>query len=973
MTIGKPMNDWQRIQSIFLAAVDLPVDERGSYLDSACGGDRDLRAEIESLLATDLGSGDLIDMAVKDEAAWLFDAEVLIGERLGMYRIVREIGRGGMGTVYLALRDDEEYRKEVALKIVKRGMDTADVLERFRYERQILANLEHPYIARLFDGGSTESGVPFFVMEYIQGRPLDVFCRENALSLTQRCELFLHILEAVAYAHRNLVVHRDLKPANILIKDDGTPKLLDFGVAKLLSGDGDAHRTRTTAIRPYTPGYASPEQVRGLPITTSTDIYSLGAILYELLIGRRAQEFDVHTPAEIERIVCETAVPRPSLQNRGLPTDLDNIVLMAMRKEPERRYQSAVQFAEDLRRHLDGRPIIARQNSLRYRVEKFVFRNRLQVATASVVTVALVVGLVVSLAQTQRAEASQRAAEAQRLIALDQTSLAEAAQQKEARQKEVADRERVIADTQRDEAERQKALANERLHDILGIANKTLFSVHDAIAKLPGSVAARRTLVNTTLTYLESLQKEVGLDDEMREALCVAYYKVAMIQGDQQGASLQDSQGAEANLLKAQALLMPAYNRHPNNPDMMLRLIEVRASLADFTYRSGSREQGVQKYIELLPVAHRLSLVPVCGIECRTQEPVIENNLTYELLNTDPPKALEHANHGIALQRELIAKYPDDISLKQALGSLMAGGAGAYRGLGELEKSGDYYRQSIEAREEWILHDPTDTSQKRNLLIGYGNYTSLLGVPTSPNINRPDLARQYAMKGVVLARQIAEADPENATARHDLAMILSRLGMVDPAPGHVDESLRTLEEARGLIEPIAIANPKSAETATQLAAILEFEGIRQQELGHNSEAAIAYRSSMDRLQPFLELKNATVTVQYLSSEKDLARLCADSGDAETALKLSGEALAQAEKYAGPAPLTDPHAATLAAAWASLAEVQFKLKRAEEARQAGETARKIWASIKQAGLLTAHREEVAAVASILGNSSAAPKQ
>jgi serine/threonine protein kinase len=282
------MSDWEHIQELFLAAVDLQPEQREYFLRHACR-DEESRAEVESLLATDPDSDALIETAISKEANRLFDDQVLLGERLGIYRIIREIGRGGMGSVYLASRDDAEFQKEVALKIVKRGMDTAEVLQRFRYERQILANLEHPYIARLFDGGSTEEGVPFFVMEYVEGRPLDVFSREHAATVKERCELFLRILDAVAYAHRNLVVHRDLKPGNILIMVDGTPKLLDFGVAKLLTGDGEDDHTRTATMRPFTPAYASPEQVRGEAITTATDIYSLGAILYELLSGERAQ------------------------------------------------------------------------------------------------------------------------------------------------------------------------------------------------------------------------------------------------------------------------------------------------------------------------------------------------------------------------------------------------------------------------------------------------------------------------------------------------------------------------------------------------------------------------------------------------------------------------------------------------------------------------------------------------------------
>ena len=958
------MSDWQRVQTLFLDSVDLPIDERIRYLDTACGDDQELRLEIESLLATDEDSGALIETVVREEASTLFDAQVLIGERLGIYRIVREIGRGGMGSVYLALRDDQEFRKEVALKIVKRGMDTADVLERFRYERQILANLDHPYIARLFDGGSTRDGVPFFVMEYIEGRPVDVFCRENSLDVNARCELFLRILEAVAYAHRNLVVHRDLKPANILITSDGTPKLLDFGVAKLLSGDGEADQTGSTAIRPFTPGYASPEQVRGLTITTSSDIYSLGTILYEMLSGKRAQPIDIQTPAEIERVVCNTPVQRPSLADRGLSSDLDNIVLMAMRKEPERRYQSVVQFSEDLRRYLDGRPVIARQSSVAYSMGKFIMRNRLPVGAAAVACAALLIGLVISLAQTQRAEASQRATEAQRQIALHQTALAEAAGLEAARQRDLADKQMSLADAQRDEAQQQKALADHRVKDIMALVNHTMFDVHDAIAKLPGSVAARRTLVKTTLDYLESLQHEIGLDDEMREALCVAYYKIALIQGDAQGASLQDFQAAETNLLKAQKLLLPAYNRRPNSPDMMLRLIEVRATLADLMYRSGRREQAIRQFIDLIPVAHRLSLVPNCPLECQTQEAVIENDLTYELLSVDPQQALEHANRGIALERELILKFPTDPSLKQGFASLTAAAAGAYRGLGELEKSAGAYRESIDAREELMRVDQNDSALRRNLLIAYGNYTTLLGVPWSPNLGRSDEARIYAAKGVALARQMVAADPDNATARHDLGMMLSRLGMIDPGPDGARESLKSLDEARSLIEPILIANPRNAETAGQLGTIIEYQGNRERLLGQAAESAATYRRGLALLQPFFDAKNSTVTVQYIAIQMRMAELEASTGDAESALKLSKDAIAETEQHIAASPRSDIHLANLAEAWSNLAEVQARIQRADEARQSAEAARKLWNAIKQPGVLTAHREALRDVDAIL---------
>ena len=958
------MIDWQHVQDLFLNSVDLPPAERARYLKSVCGDNAELLLELESLHAADQDSEELIEAAVQSEAASLFDSQVLIGERLGIYRIVREIGRGGMGSVYLALRDDQEYSKEVALKIVKRGMDTADVLERFRHERQILANLEHPYIARLFDGGSTMDGVPFFVMEYIEGRPVDVFCRQDALNVETRCELFIRILEAVAYAHRNLVVHRDLKPANILIMADGTPKLLDFGVAKLISGDPAALRTLTAASRPFTPGYASPEQVRGQPITTSTDIYSLGAILYELLSGEPAQKIEVHTPSEIERIVCDTEVPRPGLRHRGLSSDLDNIVLMAMRKEPERRYQSADQFAEDLRRHLKGRPVLARQDSLSYRASKFVYRNRIQVAVAAFVAVWLIDGLIVSLSQTHRAEEALKTAESQRLIAVHETALAESARLAESQQRTVADQQKVLADQQRDEAKREKAVGDQRVKDILALADRTLFDVHDAIATLPGSVSARRTLVKTTLEYLEKLEHQVGMDDELREALTAAYYKIAMIQGDQQGASLQDSQGAEQNLLKAEALLMPAYNRHPNDPGLMMRLIEVRSSLADLNYRAGHRQEAIKGYLDLLPVTQRLAAIKPRTLVTEIQQPTLENSVAIELLPTDPPQAMEHINHGIVLERDLISRYPDDESLKQGLGSLMAAGAGGYRLMGDLEKSGQYYLESIEAREELLRNNPNSNLIRRNLMIAYGNYAALLGIPWSPNLGRPDEARVYSGKAVSIAREMVEADPNNITARHDLGMSLSRLGMVDPRPDGTTASLASLEEAHSLIEPILVANAHSADTANQLALILEYEGHRQETLGRNDDAVASYRRSMAVMQPFLEQQNNVIVVQYISGEQNLALLYALMGRHADALEIATRSLARADKYCNAPPHTDTQMAVLAMGWSTLAKVQDKAGQMDKAAQSAETAMKAWSSVKRPDVLTAYSRAIADMKNLL---------
>src|ERR1700730_6849802 len=279
-----------------------------------------------------------------------------------------------MGTVFLAERADDEYRKQVAIKLIKRGMDTDSVLRRFRNERQILAGFDHPNIARLFDGGTTADGLPYFVMEYIEGLPIDEYCNKRALSIPERLKLFREVCAAVSYAHRHLVIHRDIKRSNILVTAEGVPKLLDFGIAKILqSGDGAPTFATMTGLRLMTPEYASPEQVRGQPVTTASDVYSLGVILYELLTGQFPYRFASQTPRDIERAITTTQPEKPSTaiarsdgnskfeirNSKFLKGDLDNIVLTALRKEPERRYQSVEQFSEDIRRHLEARPIVA--------------------------------------------------------------------------------------------------------------------------------------------------------------------------------------------------------------------------------------------------------------------------------------------------------------------------------------------------------------------------------------------------------------------------------------------------------------------------------------------------------------------------------------------------------------------------------------------------------------------------------------
>ncbi len=467
---------WKQINGLLQQALELPADERQAFLDQNCMDDEVLRGEVLSLLRADQQTGALLDQPLPLRS--LHDPPV-VERRVGTYKLIRELGRGGMGAVYLAERDDDQqFHQQVAIKLIKRGMDTDEIIKRFRYERRILASLNHPNIAHFLDGGTTEDGLPYFVMEYIEGEPLLSYCERKQLGIAERLRLFLQVCAAVQHAHRNLIVHRDLKPSNIMVADDGTVKLLDFGIAKLLHTGAD-RLSSVLGQRPMTPEYASPEQVCREAITTTSDVYSLGVVLYELLAGERPYRLAHRNAEEMARIICEQEPIKPSAaaesrkDERGrrksgkakrlssliphpssflassLRGDLDNIVLKALSKPAERRYASVEQFADDIRRHLAGKPVLARPDTLGYRTGKFIRRHRAGVAAAVMLVVILLAGVIATTWQAGIARAEQRKAESERANAQNQQSIAE-------RERERA--ERALATAQAEQRRAEDAL-----------------------------------------------------------------------------------------------------------------------------------------------------------------------------------------------------------------------------------------------------------------------------------------------------------------------------------------------------------------------------------------------------------------------------------------------------------------------------------------------------------------------------------
>ena len=429
-------DQWEKIQSLFEKALGLNISEREIFLKKECGDDIEMYDEVISLLKADekehsIFSGSASDFIPVDDAT-------LDGKTFGNYRAIKQIGTGGMGSVYLAERIDGHFEQQVALKVVKPGMNSQEIISRFEEERQILARLQHPNIARLLDGGISEMGLPYFTMEYVDGKPITEYCDEKNLTIDQRLKLFRKVCEAILYAHQNLVIHRDIKPSNILVKEDGTVKLLDFGIAKVFEEDEDQKYVTRTGMRVMTPEYASPEQVKGEPVSTATDIYSLGLILYQLLSGCPPYELKSTSALEMERVICLTEPQKPSSmmtkihaiklksdeeispeiisKNRGtsvsrlkkrISGDLDNICLTAIRKEPERRYSSIAQLITDIDNHLTGQPITARKSTASYRAKKFVLRHKAGVIVIAIAV--LIIALVTTFYTIQLAEERDKA------------------------------------------------------------------------------------------------------------------------------------------------------------------------------------------------------------------------------------------------------------------------------------------------------------------------------------------------------------------------------------------------------------------------------------------------------------------------------------------------------------------------------------------------------------------------------------
>jgi eukaryotic-like serine/threonine-protein kinase len=860
---------WRQVEEIFQAAVERDDAERGDYLAEACGDDADLRREVESLLAYETTNP--FQQAIKGAARSLVVEQSnpeepgnnLTGRRIGAYRVTSLIGRGGMGAVYLAERDAAQFDQQVAIKIIKRGMDTDFIRDRFLRERQILAGLDHPHIAHLLDGGTTEDGLPYFVMEQVDGVAITDYCEANKLSITERLKLFRQVCAAVQHAHKKLVVHCDLKPSNILVNRDGAPKLLDFGVAKLLAPDAGQTQTATEQ-RMLTPDYASPEQVRGLQITTAADIYSLGVVLYELLTNRRPHDLKTASPAEIERAICETEPAKPSdavsletasagkLQKQ-LAGDLDNIVLMAMRKEPERRYQSVEQFSEDIRRHLEGLPVSARADTFTYRAGKFVRRHRLGVAVAALVTLSLFSGIVV----TTRAARIAR-----------------------------AERER----------------AEYRFAQVRKLSNTFLFDFHDEIMHLPGSTKAREKVLKTALEYLDSLSREAEEDADLQIELADAYLRLGQAQGVRFTASLGQTDAALESFRKSMAHAQKAAASRPNDPRPLKALVAAYTYVGVSQSGNGDLASGLETFREGARVAEQLERTPGIGqSEMVSVISLFEEKGEAELDARDIEALLLSYRKALQIDERMNAQFPNARS-RHSLSLTYARYGDALAEHGDLQATMENYRKATSIREELVRQHPDNALYLRELALLYDWIGHYSGSPFKLNLGDRDAAEQYYRKCLTIASELAAADPENAVAQMDLSFSYEHLAdaLADSSLGQAAGLYRrALAITRAMLE----ISPREFGYRRRQAAQLRLLATPLRNLGDRRGAAYHMRQAAEQLRLLLSdyPKHAGLQLDRHWMSLAVGDFSQENGQLEEALTNYTAALAQARQTAADRP------------------------------------------------------------------------
>jgi serine/threonine protein kinase len=783
---------WIQVKDVIEAVLERPPSERAAYLDKSCGADGELLSEVESLLVFEESVEK--DIFENNHLPCVFSEETkaqssgFIGKQIGKYRIERELGAGGMGVVFLAERAGGDFEQKVAIKFL-RHFSSASAFQRFLLERQILARLHHRFIAQLFDGGTTSEGTPYLVMEYVEGKAITRFADERNLSLEERLELFCKVCSAVSFAHQNLIVHRDLKPDNILITEEGIPKLLDFGIAKLLS-ETEVKAT-VTEQQAFTPEYASPEQIKGETITTASDVYVLGIILYELLSGNRPFQYPTNNHKEIWHVVNRTEPtkpsdaakrelressgnarqtkiefteqnPKPKIQNpKSLKGDLDNIVLKALKREPERRYKSVEQMTEDLRRYSQGLPIKARPDTFFYRTGKFINRRRWTIIAACLIVSSLLIGMATTIQQSSRAE-------------------------------------------------RERLRAEQRAENLRKISKSVVFDVHDAIRNLSGSLPARKILLERAVEQLQLLALDAGDASDLQDELAQAYFSV----GEMQQAVGNVAESEESHS-RAVAIYQKLIVESPQNPNYLRGLARGYGFLANIAYLRGETGRSVELYAQVPPIFERLNVENKNDVKNLADLWNAYSNHAISLIKTGQANDALNVCQKALLVAEQLNKIdnfaPDNRQILYQTKGLIAAISGM---------SGDYrnsiagFKEVISEAEKLHLEFPEDTRFQYDLWAFYRR----IGIAFDKSGNFPEAITNLE-KSLMLIEELMKSNLKDAGYKRNTSITLLALGQAFSNQKDLKKAINVLLRAREISESLFKHDDRNGETITDLALI----------------------------------------------------------------------------------------------------------------------------------------------------------
>lgn len=803
---------WHQIKDLFSAALEHPSAERSAFLDRSCGEDIELLAQVRSLLDAHENSLGFEERGSVGPAGSTepFEPWDWHGRRLGNYRIVSEIGRGGMSHVYKAVRDDDQYYKEVAIKLMRPGLDTQSLLQRLRDERQMLAQLSHPNIAQLLDGGVTETGAPYLVMEYIEGQPIDEYCEERGLSIAARLDLVRILCGAVHYVHQHLMVHGDLKGGNILVTKDGVLKLLDFGIAKLLNASSEASQPLTSQVVALTPGYASPEQVRGEPMTTASDIYSLGVLLYKLLAGALPFEVPVELLAGEPVLARGDRHPRlPSIAAehgknasyrriaRQLRGDLDAVVMKALSREPEDRYGSAEHLAEDLHRYQRRFPVHAHPPHVWYRTRKLMMRYKAATIASSLFAVAIVTGIVATAWQAH------------------------------------------VASNERARAERHLA-------EIRKLTNTYLRDVYDAAVNLPGATEVRKLLVENSLKHIAALEGESQDSLDFKRELAQAYQRFGDVQGDYLGANLGDTEGAVQSYRRALRLREEVAQQSPTLSDVA-ELLRSYVSVSELLAAQSKLDEAIELAEQADRIGQRLVAMPGATAPEHRMAAAARMLLGTNLSTVDLPRALQALESARKTFERLFAEQPKNAGARRDMALIHSRIGYAYARDWQYESALEHYLPASDYVEQLVEEFPADTAALRGGAFALNNIGEMYNA-----LGQPDRALGRLQLALERVEHLHRIDSANEQASVAVAYVLNQLADSFLLKGDAAAALTHLNRALRLVTEAPPAKPTDIAEVRMLPGMTDFRlGKAHAMLNSHRDAATFLESSITRLQSLI--------------------------------------------------------------------------------------------------------------------------